>query len=198
MEAIEDVESGLNDESISENMRKNVKSTLDIYKHLSDYYDGYRKIAENFINQKSLNEEFKHAAELINNYLRASVDYYLNEHPILPENLKPSGEDVKSINIEKFKRYLYTRGNGASDLLLYKELSEAFDRWSNNSDRKLKNITQSSQEILENGKNKLEKEDENTDGIKKIPENFEIEDTGSISQSGSISDFFKKGTVKPV
>lgn len=194
MEAIEDVESGLNDENISENMRKNVKSTLDIYKHLSDYYDGYGKIAENFINQKSLNEEFKHAAELINNYLRASVDYYLNEHPILPENLKPSGEDVKSINIEKFKRYLYTRGNGAGDFLLYKELDNAFGIVSN-SYRKLKNITQSSQEILENGKNKLEKEDENTDGINKIPENFEIEDTGSISQSGSISDFFKKGTL---
>ena len=63
------------------------------------------------------------------------------------------------------------------------------------SDRKLKNITQSSQKILEDEKNKLEKEDENTDGIKKIPENFEIEDTGSISQSGSISDFFKKGTL---
>ena len=188
MEAIEDVESGLNDENISENMRKNVKSTLDIYKHLSDYYDGYGKIAENFINQKSLNEEFKHAAELINNYLRASVDYYLNEHPILPENLKPSGEDVK------FKRYLYTRGNGAGDFLLYKELDNAFGIVSN-SYRKLKNITQSSQEILENGKNKLEKEDENTDGINKIPENFEIEDTGSISQSGSISDFFKKGTL---
>ena len=194
MEAIEDVESGLNDENISENMRKNVKSTLDIYKHLSDYYDGYGKIAENFINQKSLNEEFKHAAELINNYLRASVDYYLNEHPILPENLKPSGEDVKSSNIEKFKRYLYTRGNGAGDFLLYKELDNAFGIVSN-SYRKLKNITQSSQEILENGKNKLEKEDENTDGINKIPENFEIEDTGSISQSGSISDFFKKGTL---
>lgn len=194
MEAIEDVESGLNDENISENMRKNVKSTLDIYKHLSDYYDGYGKMAENFINQKSLNEEFKHAAELINNYLRASVDYYLNEHPILPENLKPSGEDVKSINIEKFKRYLYTRGNGAGDFLLYKELDNAFGIVSN-SYRKLKNITQSSQEILENGKNKLEKEDENTDGINKIPENFEIEDTGSISQSGSISDFFKKGTL---
>ena len=194
MEAIEDVESGLNDENISENMRKNVKSTLDIYKHLSDYYDGYGKIAENFINQKSLNEEFKHVAELINNYLRASVDYYLNEHPILPENLKPSGEDVKSINIEKFKRYLYTRGNGAGDFLLYKELDNAFGIVSN-SYRKLKNITQSSQEILENGKNKLEKEDENTDGINKIPENFEIEDTGSISQSGSISDFFKKGTL---
>lgn len=194
MEAIEDVESGLNDENISENMRKNVKSTLDIYKHLSDYYDGYGKIADNFINQKSLNEEFKHAAELINNYLRASVDYYLNEHPILPENLKPSGEDVKSINIEKFKRYLYTRGNGAGDFLLYKELDNAFGIVSN-SYRKLKNITQSSQEILENGKNKLEKEDENTDGINKIPENFEIEDTGSISQSGSISDFFKKGTL---
>ena len=194
METIEDVESGLNDENISENMRKNVKSTLDIYKHLSDYSDGYGKIAENFINQKSLNEEFKHAAELINNYLRASVDYYLNEHPILPENLKPSGEDVKSINIEKFKRYLYTRGNGAGDFLLYKELDNAFGIVSN-SYRKLKNITQSSQEILENGKNKLEKEDENTDGINKIPENFEIEDTGSISQSGSISDFFKKGTL---
>lgn len=194
METIEDVESGLNDENISENMRKNVKSTLDIYKHLSDYSDGYGKIAENFINQKSLNEEFKHAAELINNYLRASVDYYLNEHPILPENLKPSGEDVKSINIEKFKRYLYTRGNGASDFLLYNKLNEAFGILGT-SYRKLKNITQSSQKILEDEKNKLEKEDENTDGIKKIPENFEIEDTGSISQSGSISDFFKKGTL---
>ena len=210
METIEDVESGLNDENISENMRKNVKSTLDIYKHLSDYSDGYGKIAENFINQKSLNEEFKHAAELINNYLRASVDYYLNIRPILSEDIKSNlednfwqkkymknfiVEDVEHINIEKFKRYSYTRGNGASDFLLYNKLNEAFYKWVNNSYRELKNITQSSQEILENGKNKLEKEDENTDGIKKIPENFEIEDTGSISQSGSISDFFKKGTL---
>ena len=209
METIEDVESGLNDENISENMRKNVKSTLDICKHLSDYSDEYGKIAENFINQKSLNEEFKHAAELINNYLRASVYYYLNIHPNLSENLKSSAEDnfwqkkymknfivedVEHINIEKFKRYSYTRGNGASDFLLYNKLNEAFGILGT-SYRKLKNITQNMQEALEDEKNKLEKEDENTDGIKKIPENFEIEDTGSISQSGSISDFFKKGTL---
>ena len=146
METIKGVESGLNDENISENMRENVKSTLELYKHISDYSDGYVKIAEHFIGQKSKNEEFKHAAELINNYLRVSVNYYLNEHPNLPENIKSSREDdfwqnkynredVKSISIEKFDEYFdeykdtynsrYDAGDESSDVLSYRIIENA-------------------------------------------------------------------------
>lgn len=212
METIKGVESGLNDENISENMRENVKSTLELYKHISDYSDGYVKIAEHFIGQKSKNEEFKHAAELINNYLRVSVNYYLNEHPNLPENIKSSREDdfwqnkynredVKSISIEKFDEYFdeykdtynsrYDAGDESSDVLLYRILENAnsanYFRFSSD--------IESIKKELEEVKNIFKEKDDNNTDIKKVPNSFEIEDTGSISQSGSISDFFKKGTL---
>lgn len=212
METIKGVESGLNDENISENMRENVKSTLELYKHISDYSDGYVKIAEHFIGQKSKNEEFKHAAELINNYLRVSVNYYLNEHPNLPENIKSSREDdfwqnkynredVKSISIEKFDEYFdeykdtynsrYDAGDESSDVLLYRVLENA-----NSANYISFSIDiESIKKELEEVKNIFKEKDDNNTDIKKVPNSFEIEDTGSISQSGSISDFFKKGTL---
>lgn len=208
METIKGVESGLNDENISENMRENVKSTLELYKHISDYSDGYVKIAEHFIGQKSKNEEFKHAAELINNYLRVSVNYYLNEHPNLPENIKSSREDdfwqnkynredVKSISIEKFDEYKdtynsrYDAGDESSDVLLYRVLENA-----NSANYISFSIDiESIKKELEEVKNIFKEKDDNNTDIKKVPNSFEIEDTGSISQSGSISDFFKKGTL---